>query len=227
MKKFIIILLSAVILSAVLSVIVTVIPCLYYTHRLSDFGVSIKIPGTYIKEEATDRGNLLNVVQKQKGITITAVDLGKDFWSKNEAEGRIEEYLKIISTANYDANILNIKKESVEIADKTIGRVEYETKRGNTVLKTVALLTENDNGNLAIEISGLQKNMLENSEEIEKIISSIKIGKNKHVYEEKIIFVSGDKLNSDTSLEENHSLSSGDTILDSNVNASGDMKIKK
>ena len=212
MKKFIILILSVSIIAALLAVVVTVAPILNYTHKLSDFGVSIQLQGLYEEDQPLTDTLLLSMKREEKGINITAVDLGKDFWSGNSADERMEEYMQVISVANYGAGIGNIEKEILQVNDKAMGKVKYDTEVGDMVLTTIALLTENENGNLAIEIYGTQKNIQDNMDEVNAIISTIKIGTNRHIYKDKVIDMGEDYEEEDKSGESISEIESGEII---------------
>lgn len=192
MKKTILIIISLIILIVVGTFLFFIIrPNLSKTYKLDAFNVSIKIPYAYEEVEneslkpkessdttqsAKDRSNIIiNLYNEYNGISITVLNLQGDFWSSGDTISRMDEYTKVISSANYDSNIRNVKMEAIEKLDSKIGRVEMELAKQNTENKSVTLITDETIGNLVIEIIGTKESFENYSEEIEKIINSVKI----------------------------------------------------
>ena len=184
MKKLLIILLSITVL---IFTYILIKPNISRTCWLSDFGISLKIPYAYSKVEENNDNKLINLYNDKNGITINGTDLGANFWSSKNLEDRVEEYTKVIAAMNYDASVKNIKKEILNLEDGRVGRVEIEIEKPNKSLKTISLITENSNGNLIVEFYGEKNNIEVSKADIETIISSIKIEKNKHIYTEDLI----------------------------------------
>ncbi|MBO5142590.1 MAG: hypothetical protein J6C46_06270 [Clostridia bacterium] len=138
--------------------------------------ITMQIPYSYENRDEKIENNLLNLYNP-KGINISATELKQDFWSSGDTFARIEEYLDVISSANYDSGLKNIKKTSVENTENKIGRVEFELNKPSIEYKNISMITNGEIGNIVIEINGKKDIMDENSEEIENIIQSIKLRK--------------------------------------------------
>lgn len=143
------------------------------TYNIKKYGMKIKIPYSYesIYEGATNQ--LLNLVNNQNGISVTVMEFQDEFWSSGDAMSRMDEYMQIVSTANYGKNVKNVKLEEIDIANEKIGRVELEVSLRENSQKIIALITEETKGNIVIEIGGATETVQKNIEEIEKIINSI------------------------------------------------------
>lgn len=187
MKKILMVLGVLLLITIVIIVYMITKPNLSRTCKLADFGISFKIPYTYSEVNELADNRLLNLYHSKNEITIKAADLGRNFWSSEKIEERMDEYIKVITAANYDSNVKGIKQEVIEVSGGRFGRVEIEVERPNQTLKTISLITESNNGNVVIEIYGEKADLEEKNEEIEAIIASAKIGKNKHVYIEDLL----------------------------------------
>lgn len=183
MKKFLILVSIVVLITIILSVIAGFKPLMSRTCNLGDFGITLKIPYMYTESSKVGKNTLLNLYSRQNGISISSINLGNEFWSSNILEERVEEYLKVISATNYDARIQNSKSEIITLSGVLVGRIEMEIIKPDKAMKMISLIMDEKNGNVAIEIYGEKVYMDKMEEDIEKIISSIKFGENKHVYD--------------------------------------------
>ena len=201
MKKFLILVLIILLITIILSVIAGFKPLMSRTCNLGDFGISIKIPYMYTESSKIGKNTLLNLYSRQNGISISAINLGNEFWSSNILEDRVEEYLKVISATNYDARIQNSKSEIITLSGALVGRTEMEIVKPDKTMKMISLIMDEKNGNVAIEIYGDKVYIDEMEEDIEKIISNIRFEENKHVYDlennSNLIKSSGDKSSGD------------------------------
>lgn len=182
MKKFFVLVLIILIITIILSVIAGFKPLMSRTCKLGDFGISLKIPYMYTESSKVGKNTLLNLYNRQNGISISSIDLGNEFWSSNVLEERVEEYLNVISATNYDARIQNSKSEIITLSNVLIGRTELEIVKPDKTMKMISLIMDEKNGNVAIEIYGEKEYMDEMEEDIENIISTINFGENKHIY---------------------------------------------
>ena len=182
MKKFFVLVLIILIITIILSVIAGFKPLMSRTCNLGDFGISLKIPYMYTESSKVGKNTLLNLYNRQNGISISSIDLGNEFWSSNVLEERVEEYLNVISATNYDARIQNSKSEIITLSNVLIGRTELEIVKPDKTMKMISLIMDEKNGNVAIEIYWEKEYMDEMEEDIENIISTINFGENKHIY---------------------------------------------
>ena len=73
--------------------------------RIDKYDITIEAPYSYEEEEDNYENTLINLYNKEKGISINAIDLKEDFWSSGDVADRMDEYLNIISAANYDTGL--------------------------------------------------------------------------------------------------------------------------
>lgn len=184
MKKLLKLLIFFVTIAVLSAVLVVMKPYMSRICRLEDFGINIKVPYSYSEVESEHVKSILSLYNSKNGIKISALDMGKQFWSSGDVNVRTEEYLNVISAANYDASVKNVKKEAIEIGGTLVGRAEVEVVRPTRSLKTISLIVGEEHGSVVIEIYGEADKMNENKESIEQLIQTIKFSKNKHVYEE-------------------------------------------
>jgi len=199
MKKIFKLLLFFVGIAIVCAILAAIKPYMSRTCNLDDFGITLKVPNAYEVVESEHTRSILSLYNSQKGIRISALDMGKNFWGYENVTERMEEYLKVISAANYDATVQNIKREVIELSGISVGRVEIEVVKPTKKLKTISLIMGADYGSVVIEIYGETENMNLYQAEIEELIKMIRFGKNKHVYEEIFIEnnsgeISGEKI---------------------------------
>ena len=146
-------------------------------QELEKYNITIKVPRAYEEIENDVENNLLRLYNN--GVTINAIDLKENFWSSGDIEARMDEYIRVISTANYDSSLKNPKIETVKNSEDKLGRVELELENPEGSSKTVTILTSRNIGNLVIEFTGTVENINKNMNDIDKIIGTIKIKDNK------------------------------------------------
>lgn len=178
MKKIMGLIIILILIAVILSVLVALKPNFNRRCQLGTSGISIKVPYSYQKTITENENTLLSLYEVEKGIEIEAIRLKDDFWSQEEIDARMDEYMNVLATANYDAQVKNTKLEVLELEDRKLGRVEAELEKQNVTSKSITLITTKQEGNIVIELIGEKEKMEENQAEIEKIISSIKIKKN-------------------------------------------------
>lgn len=175
MKKiiiFIFILIILVVLAVSLSIF---IPSISRTCKIEKYNISMKIPFSYNAVEEEGENILISLYNEQNGISISGVDLKDDFWQSGDTLARIDEYMKVMSSANYDAEIKNISQELIKSTENKIGKIEFELAKINSNNKMIALITNEQIGNVVIEIRGSQESMDKYKKELYKIIDSVKI----------------------------------------------------
>jgi len=143
-------------------------------YKIADGKIRMKVPARYT---IVGEDGELNLYDEREDISIKVGNLEADFWSSEDLNERIEEYIKILSSANYDASIKNVKIETLEQSEGKIGRVQVDLEKQTSSRRTITLITANIEPNTIIEIRGTTNAMEENNEEIEEIVSSIKIKK--------------------------------------------------
>ncbi len=94
----------------------------------------------------------------------------------------MDEYITLISASKYDKNILDVQADNLVINATEIGRVGMTTEGRNNSARTITFLTHQNQGNLAIEVYGNVESVKANTDMINNIGKSIKIGVNKHDY---------------------------------------------
>ena len=171
---------GAIILIFIVIMVFSFISKLYTKYDLGDYGVSIKTLNSYIKEDNDE--NLLTLYNPSKDIAINVRDLKGDFWSSDEMDVIIDEYIRLISAMYYDSNIYDVTYEKTKLDFKEVGKVSLTTDRISSAYKTVTILTHKANGYLVIEIYGAPESISGNMEEVNGIINSIRFGKNSHDY---------------------------------------------
>ena len=143
-------------------------------YKIADGKITIKVPARYItlgEEEG------LNLYDEREDIYIKVGNLDDGFWSSNNLEDRMDQYIKLISSANYDAAVKNVQTEILKQTDGKIGRVQVDLEKQTSDRRTITLITSNIEPDVIIEIRGTTNAIEENSEEIEEIFSGIRIKK--------------------------------------------------
>ena len=129
MKKLWICFLVLILLVIVFTIVAMIRPNISRTCRIGEYNITMKVPYAYEKEEDNYENSLINLYNKVAGISISAIDLREDFWSSGDVESRMDEYLNVISSANYDAGLKNLKTEILAGTNGKIGRVEFELSK--------------------------------------------------------------------------------------------------
>lgn len=143
-------------------------------YKINDGKLTINVPNLYEKLE--EENNRINLYNAESGVSIKCGTLEENFWSSEDLNERIDEYIKVISSANYDAEIKNVKTEILE-QNNNLARIQVDLIKQTSDRKTITILTANIEPNMIIEITGTKDAMEKNIEEIEEIISGIKIKK--------------------------------------------------
>ena len=143
-------------------------------YKIADGKITIKVPSRYIKLGEEDG---LNLYDEREEIYIKVGNLDDGFWSSDNLEDRMDQYIKLISSANYDAAVKNVQTEILKQTDGKIGRVQVDLEKQTSDRRTITLITSSIEPDIIIEIRGTTDAIEENSEEIEEIISGIKIKK--------------------------------------------------
>jgi hypothetical protein len=152
----------------------------YNTYVLSDFGVTLKAKKDFVTQKVNS--SLLNLYNEETEMTVNAKYLGDSFWKEDDMDKIMDEYIRLISAMKYDSNIDNVSFKKEKVGFREVGIVEmttYDTAYSSTVL---ALLTHKDNGYLAIEVYGPTDVMQARRKEAEKVLKSVRFGKNNHDY---------------------------------------------
>jgi hypothetical protein len=152
------------------------------TYELGDFGVSISVPASFKEMETKGDTNLLHLKDEGKDIILNVVALPRNFWSSDNMSSVMDEYITLISASKYDKNILDVQADNLVINATEIGRVGMTTEGRNNSARTITFLTHQNQGNLAIEVYGNVESVKANTDMINNIGKSIKIGVNKHDY---------------------------------------------
>lgn len=183
MKKLWICFSILIVLGIVMAAIAIMKPTISRTCRIGEYNITMKIPYAYEKEEDNYEDSLMNLYNKEQGIRINAIELKENFWSSDDIESRMEEYLKVITSVNYEAGLKNLKTEIIEGTSGRIGKIEFELSKNYEEekdinldeSKAVTLITNAEIGNVVIEILASKENFDKNKEEIEHIVRSIQI----------------------------------------------------
>lgn len=174
MKKII----KFIMLTLTLVVIVTVIsllkPSISRTCKIKDSRMKIKIPYAYEEVYSESENVVLNLYNKN-GIKIKVSKFQEGFWSSGDTNARVEEYLKVMSSMNYDSEIKNVKRRIIEKTEDRLGMAEFDLRNISGSAKNIAIITNDEVGNFVIEIEGPIELMEAKRNEIEKIIKSIKL----------------------------------------------------
>lgn len=174
MKKIIIFILVLILLLAVTVGLKLLIPKMNRTYKIDKYNISMKVPYGYKASYDVNENTLGILYNEQKGITINAFDLKDDFWNSGDAMARTDEYMNVMSAANYDTGFSIISNEVMEGQESKFAKVEIELDKPNSISKIVSVISGEEVGNVVIEIFGLKENMDNNKEEIEKIVQSIR-----------------------------------------------------
>lgn len=174
MRKIVIFIMGLVLLSIVSISVLVLLPNFSRNYKLPGYNLNLKVPYNYKKVEQENENSLLNLYEAESGITISAMRLKNDFWSSGDTASRVEEYIKVISSANYDSEIKNIKTGFVNDSKNKLGLVEFELGKPNGTYKTVTIISNEEIGNITIEIYADKESFNNNLNEIETIVSSIK-----------------------------------------------------
>ena len=94
----------------------------------------------------------------------------------------MDNYMTLISSAQYDSSIRNVKLESYVKDDEPLGRVEMTLEKNIISKRTVTVLTTKAHGYLAIEIYGNTSLVEKRMDDINKIIDTLSFSTNKHDY---------------------------------------------
>lgn len=175
MKKILVVILGLIIIMIATIGIAFILPNINKTYNLGETNMKIKIPYSYVETGDTSKTHIINLYNSRDEIKISATNLIEDFWSSGDTEARIDEYLKVMSSANYDSNMKNVKKEVIGTLENKVGRVEFELSNLNDTYKSITIIPNEEIGNLVIEIIGTKEAIDNNKNEIEKIINTISI----------------------------------------------------
>lgn len=145
-------------------------------YEITKYNLSIEVPYKYKKESSTDN-ELLVLSNSENTIEIVAMDFIDDFWSSGDSMSRMDEYMKVISAKYFDVNISNVKTEILESSEGKIARVDMELSTPSISSKGIALITNDEIGNVVMQITGSKEDMQNDEKEIERIIKSLKINK--------------------------------------------------
>ncbi len=153
----------------------------YDRYEIGDYGVSIRVPSVF-ETDKEDEDNLLALCMENNAITIKARDLRGEFWSQDDMDVIIDEYVKVISAMEFDYNIYDVETEKRKVDFKEVGIVRLTTNLLNETTRCVSVLTHKANGYILIEIYGVPEVMESYEKNIENMINSIKFGSNNHDY---------------------------------------------
>ena len=156
---------------------------LYTTYTLGDYGVQITALNKFV---SVDPGNNLLTLENDDGIVINAIALKGDFWSKNDLDTIMYEYLMLTSRMNYDCSITDVSYTKKKIDFKDVGWVEFTADRESAIFKVTTILTSKSNGYIAIEVFGDPEFVASNQKDIDNILNSIKFSENKHDYSQEV-----------------------------------------
>lgn len=143
-------------------------------YKLGEGVLTIKAPATYVRQGDEKKEDEIKLYNSENGVYINAEILDNDFWSSTDLNARIDEYIKVISSANYDAEIKNVKTEILE-ENSNLARIQADLVKQTSNRKTIALISANTEANVIVEITGTKSSIEDDIEEIEEIINSIKI----------------------------------------------------
>ena len=174
MKKIIIFIFVFILLIMVSVGVGLLIPKMSKTYKIDKYNISMKVPYGYKISQDTNENTLFILQNEQTGITINAFDLKDDFWNSGDVMARTDEYMHVMSTANYDTGFAIIANEPIEGQKSKFAKVEIELDKPNSISKIIGVISGEEVGNVVIEIYGLKENVDENKEEIENIVKSIK-----------------------------------------------------
>lgn len=174
MKKIITIILLMIIAVMGISIIFSNQKIIDKKYKIADGLITMKVPARYVVVGETEA---LNLYDELEGISINAGKLQDGFWSSENLDERIDQYIKVISSANYDAAVKNVKTGMLEQSDGKIGSIQIDLEKQTSSRRIIALISADTEPNVIIEIRGTTDAMEGNSEEIEEIINSIKIKK--------------------------------------------------
>ncbi len=151
-------------------------------YKLGDYGVVITAPSSYSKKELLSKSNILRLENEKEGIVISATSFPKNYWDSKKMPEITDEYIRLISMANFDKSISEVSKTELFINMIEIGKVSLTLKGDEKITKTISLILHENEGNLAIEIYGKPEAIDSNIDEINKIIGSLRYTGNKHDY---------------------------------------------
>ena len=152
-------------------------------YALGNYGVTITVPKEYTRYKTTNDSQLLMLKDDSKGLTISATQLRGDFWSSGDMAVINDEYLGLISIAQFDSSILDTESEVDYIGDEPIGIVKLTQEKNVLSKRTITLLTSKAHGYIAIEIYGDTNNVKKYEKDAMKILKSVKFSKNHHNYD--------------------------------------------
>lgn len=174
MKKIIIFIFVLILLVAAAIGVGLLIPKMNKTYKIENYNISMKVPYAYKKSYDTNENTLIILKNEQTGITLNVFDLKDDFWNSGDVMTRTDEYMHVMSTANYDTGFSIIANEPLKGLESKFAKVEIELDKPNSVSKIIGIISGEEVGNVVIEIYGLKENMDTNKKEIDNIVKSIK-----------------------------------------------------
>ena len=198
-----------VVVTAVLYIFSFGIPFISTKYELSDYGISLKVPQSYDKIKSKNSSELLHLYNSKNEVSISATVLGKGFWKSDELKVIEDQYIRLLSAAKYDSSLTSVSGEKLTLDNKDVQKVDIAFKGVDNSIRGISILTNAEYNNIAIEFYGTPENIEKSIKEIEKIINSIKLGKNEHVGVEKPYKIpSGELINAIKELRER--ITSGD-----------------
>ena len=175
MKRIIIFIVTLVVLVVIFTSLVLILPNVNKTYNFSEYNLSFKIPYAYRNIATEEENILLSLYNEETEIGVSFVKVQDDFWSSGDTEARMDEYLRVISAANYDSGMKNVKLELMDKLESKFGKVEFELEKPNESSRAVVLIANGEVGNIVFEINASKENYEENLEEINKIIDSVNV----------------------------------------------------
>ncbi len=137
------------------------------------------------------------------------------FGHLGDIDGIMDGYVRLISSAQYDSSLRNVKLESYVKDSEPLGRVEMTLEKNITSKRTVTVLTTKEHGYLAIEIYGNTELVEKRLDDINAIFDTLSFSTNKHNY-------SKDKPKEIDPEEERQAIENISKILDIKAYLSGD-----
>ena len=153
-------------------------------YNLGDYGISIRLPGEFVKLDPNNDTHVLFMYGAKSKITVSATALPINYWSSGDLDVIMDEYVRLLSSAKYECNFKDVSLNSTKINDVEVGKVELTIEYRTQSYRTITYIFGEDSGNITLEFYGDPKNVNENLDLIEKITKTIKIGPNGHDYNE-------------------------------------------
>ncbi len=172
----------------VLGLIVLIIRAFSYKrYNIGDFGVSISVKKDFVEQKIENYGKaekttILSLLNPQTGIEVNAQYRGEAFWKEDNMKNIVDEYIRLICAINYDKNIKDVSSEVKKVGSKEIGVARITVSDFQDSNSVVAVLAPKNNGYVIIQICGTTEDMKACRKEIESMVKSVKLGKNKHDY---------------------------------------------